>query len=108
MGKPNTVNFDPNIYGIADFKFIILSHFFTNFEHFAAYPADAEFSKTLQLYLYLMDFKGAMDISIRIPVSLDALYKYYIPLQMLYSTNKLYHTYYNLSFHISRMSQVLD
>ena len=37
-GKSNTVNFDPNIDGIADFKFIILSHFFTNFEHFAAYP----------------------------------------------------------------------
>ena len=40
VGKPPLKNFDPIIEEIANFKIIILSHFFSNFKHFAAYPAE--------------------------------------------------------------------
>ena len=42
------------------------SHFSTNFERFGAYLY-AEFSETHQLFPFLMDFRGAMAMSTRIP-----------------------------------------
>ena len=52
--------------GGCQLQVLFSSHFSTNFERFGAYLY-AEFSETHQLFPFLMDFRGAMAMSTRIP-----------------------------------------
>ena len=72
--KFHCIRFVPFLEGVANFKFIFHSHFCTNFERFGAYPAAfmLNFPKH-QLFPFLMDFRGVMVISTKMPVFLDTV-----------------------------------